>query len=361
MEALVKASAPGRLDFLNTHQDYKGLPVVSVAVNMRTRVEMEASKVFEIESLNTGEKCIFQDPQIAGRTFCDYVKAAVLALWKHGVYLRGFKAVVRSDIPIGAGMASSAALLVSLIAAALRLANREADRATVAELAYVAEREILGVPCGRLDQYGSAFGKVAVIHPKPPVRVEALEMPGGVFVVLDSGVRHSTAEVHSKRQAELQQAVEMLKAELGIYSEGYWDFPWGVLYDKPNAVEKLPSPLRERVLFTLEMQRSTERALAYLKRRDLPTEEILRKVGAEMLLQHRLLSELYDVSLPELDRLVEEAVNAGAYGAKLSGAGLGGVVIALAPNRETAEKIGRLSSAAKWWAVEVDEGLKYGD
>jgi galactokinase len=79
------------------------------------------------------------------------------------------------------------------------------------------------------------------------------------------------------------------------------------------------------------------------------------------LLQHKLLAELYEVSLPRLDKLVEEAIEAGAYGAKLSGAGLGGVVIALAPDRETAEKIGRRSSAERWWAVQVDEGLRYGD
>lgn len=360
--ALVKTSAPGRLDFLNTHQDYKGLPVVSVAVNLRTRVAVEEAAACEITSLNTGEHCTlsFGEPP-RGRAFCDYVKAVVVTLKNAGVKLRGFRGVVDSDVPIGAGMASSATLLVALIGALLQLAGRNADLYEVAELAYVAEREVLGVPCGRLDQYGSAFGRVALIYTRPPVRVEQLHLPGGVFVVLDSGIRHSTAEVHTKRQEELGRAVEILKQTLGVQCSGVWDFPWHLLYHREDVVQQLPKPLRERVVFTLEMHKSTERALELLRNPHVPPEEVLKAVGREMTLQHKLLAELYEVSLPRLDRLVEEAVDAGAYGAKLSGAGLGGVVIALAPDRETAEKIGTRSSAERWWVVQVDEGLRYGD
>jgi galactokinase len=264
--ALVKTSAPGRLDFLNTHQDYKGLPVVSVAVDLRTRVAVEEAALCEIMSQNTGEHCVFSPGEPpSGRAFCDYVKAAVEALRRAGVELRGFRGVLSSDVPIGAGMASSAALLVALTGALLRLAGRDADLYTVAELAYAAEREVLGVPCGRLDQYGSAFGRVSLIHTRPPVNVQQLDLPGGVFVVLDSGIRHSTAEVHAKRQEELSIAVEMLKQTLGVRCEGFWDFPWHLLYGREDAVEQLPEPMRSRVVFTLEMQKSTERALELLR------------------------------------------------------------------------------------------------
>ena len=155
--------------------------------------------------------------------------------------------------------------------------------------------------------------------------------------------------------------MEMLKQTLDIRCEGFWDFPWHLLYGREDAVEQLPEPLRSRVVFTLEMQKSTERVLELLRSPRGLSGEVLRAVGREMTLQHKLLAELYEVSLPRLDRLVEEAIDAGAYGAKLSGAGLGGVVIALAPDRETAEKIGRRSSAERWWVVQVDEGLRYGD
>jgi galactokinase len=74
--ALVKTSVPGRLDFLNTHQDYKGLPVVSVVVDLRTRVAVEEAAMYEITSQNTGEHCVFSPGELpSGRAFCDYVKA----------------------------------------------------------------------------------------------------------------------------------------------------------------------------------------------------------------------------------------------------------------------------------------------
>ena len=149
-----------------------------------------------------------------------------------------------------------------------------------------------------------------------------------------------------------------MKRVLGVEAEGFWDFPWHILDE--GVVEQLPEPGRSRVLFTIEMQKSTEEALRVMKSR-LPTGEKLRRVGEAMTYQHKLLSTLYEVSLPQLDQLVEKAVEAGAYGAKLSGAGLGGVVIALAPDRETAVKIGRSSEAARWWVVEVDRGLEYGN
>jgi len=171
---------------------------------------------------------------------------------------------------------------------------------------------------------------------------------------------HSTAEVHTKRQKELQRAVELLKEWLRIEASGYWDFPWRVLRSHRDIVDRLPEPLRSRVLFTLEMEKSTEEAVAVLRSK-MPPLEKLKRVGEVMTRQHWLLSKLYEVSLPQLGRLVERALAAGAYGAKLSGAGLGGVVIALAPDIHTAQRIVKEAGAPSWWIVEVDRGLEYGD
>jgi len=355
---MVRVSAPGRLDFLNTHQDYKGLPVVSIAVNLRAYLTAaEGGGKCVVSSRNTGDVCEFEvGERPRGRGFCDYMKAAVLAVGAR----RCFRGELYSQIPIGAGMASSAAILVTAVAALLKLNGASPSLYDVAELAYVAEREVLGVPCGRLDQYGSAFGHVSLIYPTPPVKVERLELPGGVFVVLHSGISHSTAEVHTKRQEELQRAVELLKEWLRVEASGYWDFPWRALLSHRDVVDQLPEPLRSRVLFTLKMEKSTEEAVAVLKSEMSPLEK-LKRVGEVMTQQHWLLSKLYEVSLPQLDLLVERALAAGAYGAKLSGAGLGGVVIALAPDIHTAQRIVKEAEAPSWWIVEVDRGLEYGD
>ncbi|MGC8583221.1 MAG: galactokinase family protein [Thermoproteus sp.] len=370
----VLASAPGRLDFLNTHQDYKGLPVVSVAINLRTRVKARRLRgVCRARSLNTGESAEFRPGELpAGKSFADYVKAAVASLQRSGVEVGGCELEVDSDVPIASGMASSAALLVAAVGALSALWGGPADPAFVAETAYRAEREVMGIPCGRLDQYGSAFGRISYINTKPPYNVERLELDRGVFVALDSGVRHSTAEVHPQRQRELDEGLRALLAVAPPsirekLAERHWEVRWEELDEeelKPY-LDKIPRVPANRILFTIRMHRSTLVALDILRGRKAEAPYLppldgddwrARGVGAVMTYQHSLLRDLYDVSIPELDRLVEGALAKGAYGAKLSGAGLGGVVMALAP--EAAAGSVRGVGEARSWVLKVDDGLR---
>jgi galactokinase len=370
----VLASAPGRLDFLNTHQDYKGLPVVSVAVNLRTRVKARRLRgTCRARSLNTGESAEFRPGEPpAGRGFADYVKAAVASLRSSGVDVGGCELEVVSEIPIASGMASSAALLVATVGALSALWGGPTDPAFVAEAAYRAEREVMGIPCGRLDQYGSAFGRISLINTRPPYDVERLELGEGVFVALDSGVRHSTAEVHPQRQRELDEGLRALLAVAppGIrekLSERHWEVKWEELDEdelKPY-LGRIPRMYANRILFTIRMHRSTMVALEILRGRKAEAPYLppldgedwrARGVGAVMTYQHGLLRDLYDVSIPQLDRLVEGALARGAYGAKLSGAGLGGIVMALAP--ESAADAVRGIGEARSWVLKVDDGLR---
>ena len=370
----VLASAPGRLDFLNTHQDYKGLPVVSVAINLRTRAKAGRREgVCRAKSLNTGEYGEFKPGELpAGRSFIDYVKAAVASLMRSGVRIGGCDLEVDSEVPVASGMASSAALLVATVGALSALWGGSSEPSFVAEAAYVAEREIMGIPCGRLDQYGSAFGGISYINTKPPYNVERLSLEGGVFVALDSGLRHSTADIHPRRQKELDEG---LRALMGItppsirekLAERHWEARWEELDEDELRpyLEKIPRVLANRILFTIRMHKSTLAALEILRGRKVAAPFLpelegddwrLKGVGAVMTYQHMLLRDLYDVSTPELDSLVSGALAKGAYGAKLSGAGLGGIVMALA-SEERAGSIKGLGEA-KSWVLRVDEGLR---
>ncbi len=370
----VLASAPGRLDFLNTHQDYKGLPVVSVAINLRTRAKAgRLEGLCRAKSLNTGEAGEFKpgDPP-RGRSFIDYVKAAVLSLMRFGVNVSGCVLEVESDVPVASGMASSAALLVSVAGALSALWGGLVEPSFVAEAAYVAEREIMGIPCGRLDQYGSAFGGISYINTRPPYNVERLSLEGGVFVALDSGLRHSTADIHPRRQRELEEGLKALIAAAPPrirekLSEKYWEVKWEELDEEELRpyLEAIPRALANRILFTIRMHRSTLLALEILRGHKVEAPFLpeldgddwrLKGIGAVMTYQHSLLRDLYDVSTPELDALVAGAISRGAYGAKLSGAGLGGIVMALA-SEGRAESIKGIGEA-KSWTLKVDEGLK---
>ena len=387
-------SAPGRLDFLNTHQDYKGLPVVAIGINLRTYIAIRksSSEMCKVYSENMNLKDEFNIDNIglvAGKWFGNYLRAAIIALKKHGYDISSFNIYIDSDVPIASGLGSSAALTVAFIKALDMEFNLKLSKKEIAELAYEAENQIMGIPCGRLDQYASAFGGVILINTRPPYDVEELGFDKGLFIVVDSGIRHSTADIHPNRQKEIDEGLKQLmsmelptsiKSKLGYR---FWEPKWDEISE-----EELKPYLRNidrvslnRILFTLRMHRSTMLAIKIMKGLKINSSDInnvieidikkvedilssndwdLKLLGNIMLYQHKLLSELYDVSLPELDRIVDEVTNAGAYGAKLSGAGLGGAVIGLVKDFETGRKaLNRALNccASSGYIVKIDSGV----
>jgi galactokinase len=392
------ASAPGRADFLNTHQDYKGLPVVPVALNLRTYIsgEFRNDNVFEIKSLDfqrAGEE--FQDQFSIGEIeylkkgwFGNYFRAIVKILEKRGFSkkLRGLRVQVKSQVPIASGLASSAALEVAFATLLNKACKINYSERELAELAYEAENKELGIPCGRLDQYGSAFGGIIKLECKPPYKVEKLPVKNLTFVIHDSGVKHSTAEIHPLRQKEINLALKTLmqsdrvpdkiKNKLGYrYDEPDWE---NIMEEEINEyLNLLYDDVANRLRFTMRMQRSTEISLEILKRKRPKLKEkgchmnqILYKIenkfpeleilGEIMNYQHELLRELYKVSIPKLEKIRDATLEKGAYGTKISGAGMGGSLISLVdPQKSKAILEAGISAGAKQgWISGIGEGAK---
>jgi galactokinase len=393
-------SAPGRIDFLNTHQDYKGLPVVGAAINLRTYVVLGRSRsdknvIISRNMRDLGERYVDtfspDRPEILREKFFgNYIRASVISLRLKNFEIQPFYAYISSDVSIGSGLGSSGTLLVSLIYGLNQLFKLGLDIYQIAELAYIAEHDVLGIPCGRLDQYTSAFGGVVKIETRPPYRVENLDFNEGVFIVLDTGIRHSTGDIHPKRQREIDYALELLKNVLpedlkrGLGAH-YYDTMWeDIDLEKiEHYLINMPYPYGNRILFTLKMQRSTEDALRilrgekidlenmsylvdelriFLNKKIFLTEDRLRLLGVIMTYQHSLLSRLYDVSLPTIDLVVKKIIDLGGLGAKISGAGMGGSIIALADDHKKAQKILRRvldeKLVSRGWIVRIDEGVR---
>ncbi|MEZ0290321.1 MAG: galactokinase family protein [Sulfolobales archaeon] len=396
----VIVSAPGRIDFLNTHQDYKGLPVVAVGIDLRTYVAISRNLysdrvvVVSENMRDLGERYV-DSFELEGfglardKWFGSYVRAAVKSLLIKGYEIKPFNAWIYSTVPVGAGLGSSGTLLVSLIYAVSELYNLRLRPEEVAELAYIAEHDIMRIPCGRLDQYAAAFGGVAYIETKPPYKVHSIDFGKGYFVVLDSGVKHSTADIHPKRQRELDQGLEMLRSIVpgeirDLINGRYYEVSWEALREEAlyPYLHSIPHPYSSRILYTLRAQRSTLNALRVLRGETLDPSELdfmikevemfldkkirvkredLYQVGLIMTYQHVLLSKLYEVSIPVIDEIVIRSVETGGLGAKLSGAGLGGSVVVLARDKGSAEKILRdildRKIAVRGWIVRIDRGL----
>jgi len=400
-EPEVVASAPGRLDFLNTHQDYKGLPVVSVAINKRTYIAVSATsnhtRVVSINLCRENLPCVdtfdSRNPALlGGGWFGDYVRSVLITFKDHGLNPRNFNMLIYSDIPIASGLASSAALQVSAIKALSELFGVKLEPHEIAELAYRSEHDVMGIPCGRLDQYGSAMGGVSFIETKPPYKTRTFMTTMFDLVAVNSGIKHSTGMIHPVRIRELSQGIRelMLNPHLpsklrSLLSEDVYETKWSQLnLDELDPFLRELNPVsRKRILFTLKMHESTMLAIdlienpssrvvtrvedflvkecvSCLEEASKTDNNILRAIGGIINYQHILLRDLYDVSTNELEEIRRKALTAGGIGVKISGAGLGGAMLVLVENRETAIKVVKeiegLSAGA--WPVEVDEGVR---
>ena len=396
-------SSPGRADFLNTHQDYKGLPVVPVAIDLRMYLygEVTDDKRFNVKSLDlemhgepsTDSFGIEINDMLGGRFFGNYLRGVINVLVKRGFAekLRGMNVTVKSEIPIGSGLSSSAALEVGFTHLLNTAYGLGLSRKDLAEIAFAAENQEAGIPCGRLDQYGVSFGGIIKLECRPPYRVEPLQFKDLTFAIIDSGIRHSTADIHPKRQEDINRGLKKLMESPEVPRElknllGYrFDEPqWEKL--KEDELEDFLSVIDEeakrRILFTLRMHRWTEFALKILRgervrgdeaslmlgeerwRRIKASEDAERNyliLGEVMNEQHSLLRDLYDVSLPELEDICRAALDAGAYGAKISGAGMGGSIIALVKDEEHGERVIDAcvkADARDGWVSKVGEGVK---
>lgn len=375
-------SAPGRVDFLNTHQDYKGLPVVPIAVNLRTYVAVvESSRRFIVESLNLMEEGkLYKDEFDPARPiqswkgwFGNYLRAVVAAIRDYtGVSLNeGFHAVIYSEVPIGGGLASSAALEVAFAKALDAYFNLGLNTNNLAEVSFKAENTYVGVPCGRLDQYGSAYGGAILLYPREPVRVEVLPLESLDMVVVDSGIRHSVAEIHPVRQREINEGLKQLmenpliprelKEKLGYrFDEPRWsEIEYHEIKPYLDAIKDAPA---KRIAFTILMNASTMKAIDLIKRGEPRLQEKLGEIVNE---QHELLRDLYEVSLPELEKIRNAMLDAGAYGVKISGAGMGGSLLAVVPSEQEVKKrvldAALKAGARRGWIVRIDEGARVED
>jgi galactokinase len=396
------ASSPGRLDFLNTHQDYKGLPVVSVAINKRAYIAVsEAKATSRVISLNLceeGSECvdIFSASDVSLRSeewFGNYVRSVIITLRKKEFRVRNFNMLIYSEVPIASGLASSAALQVATITSLNELFGLRLSRQEIAELAYQSEHDVMGIPCGRLDQYGSVMGGITLIETKPPFRTKTFKGFPLEFVVLDSGIRHSTRDVHSARMKELVSGLrDLLKSSKlpentrTLLKEDVYETDWGNLKLEHliPLLEDVNPTSRKRIVFTLKMHASTILALRLIEEgwtrslgaliedlleRECPdclitssksSNEILRLLGGLINYQHVLLRDFYEVSTPELEIIRARALEAGALGVKISGAGMGGSLLALVEGEEEGRGVlhQTRSIVKRGWVVSVDEGAR---
>ncbi len=321
--------APGRVNLIGEHTDYNDGFVLPVAVDQAAwlAVGLNEEPWTTVRAIDmNNDEAVFSVAQVPSSVggWSDYPKAVVWAFLERGLQPSNINAVLASDVPVAAGMSSSAALELAFAFAWNMLGQFNIALPDLALLCQRAENQYVGVNCGIMDQMISACGKAghAMMLDSRSLDRRYFPMPEGVaIVVADSLVRRSLASSeYNVRRAQCEQAVTHLQAHV------------------PEA-----TALRDVSLRNLERFGRGLPDVVYRRARHVVTENdrVLRfaralytgdidTAGVLMVEGHRSLRDDYEVSAPELDVLVEAAVEVpGCYGARLTGAGFGGCTIAL--------------------------------
>ncbi|HEY0833933.1 MAG TPA: galactokinase [Azospirillum sp.] len=325
--------APARANLLGEHTDYNNgfvLPTplpyfTTVAVGPGAPGEVEAHAAQFNETLT---RRLDAEPN---GDWLDYVLGCVRAIKPQGVPVEGLRVTIESDIPMGAGISSSAALEVATLRALRRWLELSIDDEMLARLGQRAESGYVGMPCGIMDQMVSSVGRTGAALFLDTLSLDYRHIPlpqSHQLAVVHSGVAHRLTDGgYRQRRSECEAAA----AALNVGSLRALDV------DDLPAIEALPEPLNLRARHVVTENRRVLDGVAALERGDVAA------FGRLMVESHRSQRDDYAVSLPEIDALVKTAMTRGAVGARLTGGGFGGCIIALVPD------------VAAWWpAVAAD-------
>ncbi len=334
----VVADAPGRVNLIGEHTDYNGGFVLPTAIPQRTRVELAPrdDKLVRVVSTAKGGADVVSyalGAEEAGRGWLDYVQGVTRLLGAGGHALRGFDARIDSNVPVGSGLSSSAALSVSLMRALRTAFGLALDDVQIARLGQRAENEFVGAQVGIMDPMAASLADegTALFLDTRSLAFERVPLPQGAdLVVLNSGVAHDhAAGDYNTRRAECERACALLGVKL-LRELGAGDLA---------RVEALPEPLRRRARHVVTENERVLQAVAAMRGGDL------RRLGELFCQSHASMRDDYEVSVREIDLIAELARATGeVYGARLTGGGFGGSVVVLAHagrGRNVAERVAR--------------------
>jgi galactokinase len=336
--------APGRVNLIGEHTDYNGGFVMPAAIGFDTWVAAAPSQAgdFVVYSAQQRQTVKFsaEDNRLPRHDWTDYVRGVKVQMERAGIRCDGVNLLVDGQVPIGAGLSSSAAIEVATALAILEIAGAELDSVSIARLCQRAENEFVGARCGIMDQFTSLHGQCghAILLDCRSLEYRALPLPADVkLVICNTMVKHSLAAgEYNARRAECEACVhELSKVHPGIsalrdVSED----------DILRAANRLPEPLARRARHVVRENARVVQAAEALEAGNM------QRFGELMYQSHVSLRDDYQVSCRELDVMVELAKEQpGIIGARMTGGGFGGCTINLVQHDAVGEFVERVSRA----------------
>ncbi|MDB4959740.1 MAG: galK [Myxococcales bacterium] len=317
---MTSTSAPGRVNLIGEHTDYNGGFVLPTPIPQRAYVELSARTddrvlVWSREMEMGAEYQLGAEHHHGG--WVDYVQGCTAVLREAGYRLGGANIQLRSDVPLGIGLSSSAALEVALLRALREAFSLPIDDVTLALLGQRAETELVGAPVSAMDQLVASVGRpgMALFIDTRTMAMRQVPLADADLIVISSGIHHDHAGAEArKRRAECEQAAQFLDVESlrELTEADLW------------RVSRLPRPLDRRVRHVVTENARVLAAMAALIANDLPA------LGVLLDRSHASMRDDFEISLPEIDTLVDLArAQPEIYGARLTGSGFGGSIVAL--------------------------------
>jgi galactokinase len=321
--------APGRVNLIGEHTDYNDGFVMPVAIDRYTTVSLtprsDRRLVVRSAAYETVATIDLDRPDngLPG-TWSDYVRGVAAVLERKGFRLRGADVAIETNVPMGAGLSSSAALEVAVGYGLLDQAGHAIDRTALARACQEAEQEFTGTLCGIMDQFIACHGRAghALMLDTRTLEMSWLPVPPGtVVIVCNTMTKHVLAtDGYNERRADCEAGVRALAIRLPRI-RALRDV---TLDDLEANRDALPERVFRRCRHVVTENARVVAAAAALRAGDLDT------AGDLMRLSHVSMRDDFEISTPEVDAMVESAMRAdGTIGARLTGGGFGGCTVNL--------------------------------
>lgn len=329
-EPALVAASPGRINLIGEHVDYNGGFVLPAAIDKKIYVAIaprndDKINLLALDQRVSGYETHLHSNRASGLQWPDYILGVVAQCQQRGLAVNGFNLALTGDVPVGAGVSSSAAVECASLFALNVLFSLGLERKDIAQLAQRAENQFVGVNCGIMDQFASVMGKkdhvLKLNCDTLDYQYYPFEQKDIAIVLLDTQVKHSLASsAYNKRRQECEEGLHVIQK----INPAVKALCQASLQELEMAAAELAPVVYQRCQYVIEEQARVNGACEDLTKGDLLS------FGKKMYATHQGLSKLYEVSCEELDHIVEACQNfESVLGARVMGGGFGGCVIAL--------------------------------
>ena len=361
----VVVRAPGRINLIGEHTDYNDGFVLPAAINKAIYIAVGKRKDQEVRLYSMDFKTSYSTDLhslVPIKSWATYITGVVAQMLKAGGNINGFNLVMFGDVPLGAGLSSSAAVECSVAFAINELYNLGFTKMELVQFSQRAEHEFAGVKCGLMDQFASIFGKknhvVKLDCRSLDYEYFSLNMTDVSIVLMDTGVKHSLASSeYNTRRLQCEEGIAAIQKKYPAVQK-LRDATLEMLNEMVDA----ESAVYKRCLYVITEIERVQKACIDLQ------QNRIEAFGKKMYATHDGLSELYEVSCPELDFLVNEVRDDSAIlGARMMGGGFGGCTINLIKSNDVDAVLNRVGLAYQKafnksllsYTVNIEEGASF--